>query len=58
MGKLVTPLAQPATSPQSTGWLFCGILALTVNMSATNENHNFVLLCVHIYMYLYEVETI
>lgn len=24
LGKLVTPLAQAATSPQSTGWLLCG----------------------------------
>lgn len=38
--ELATPLAQPATSPQSTGWLLCGFLALTVDMSSTNENHN------------------
>lgn len=39
-GKLVTPLTQQATSPQWAGWLLCGFLPKTVNMSSTNENHH------------------
>ena len=39
-GKLVTPLTQQATSPQWAGWLLCGFLPETVNMSSTNENHH------------------
>lgn len=57
LGKLVTPLAQPATSPQLTGWLLCGFRRLTVNMSSTNENHStanwwITVYAVYVYMHL------